>query len=241
MPARDGGTVAAHLTGSGRIDSAALSLDQQITRLLDVEGKLTPLDARVTGTSGLTGLRASTLSRFLPERAAAIESLFDKPIDCSLAFGVRNERQTVEAVVTKSGRPAPMLQVAAVEMPDFLHVETATFQNDMNPALFEALQSEKEKTERIVLDRPAELRLVLQPFDLPGNRSSGFEMPTSPLAARVEADEIVLSQVPALAQSIGARQFAATVSITLPKDADPAYTVTGSTASSRSRPPRSAP
>ncbi|MHC4079956.1 MAG: hypothetical protein ACYSU2_01415, partial [Planctomycetota bacterium] len=178
------------LKGSGTVDATAVTFDESLSGYLAEDGS--------------RDMDAATLARFVPEQAELIEAALSEPVSVSLTTEVKRGEPIASLVASGEGHS---LGVVVARRGDTVHVASGRATLAVSPQLARALL--KEAGQPISLLETTQVSVELDPFDLP----AGGGLPAEPVTARVDVTDLVLDQVPGLAEPVGVRDIFATAAL----------------------------
>jgi hypothetical protein len=190
--------------GMSTVDGADASFRLSVSGYLAEDGSFDFAEVVPVGMLSVRDLEASTLSRLAPDQADLIAAALPDPVDISLTTRIESGEPIASLTAGGEGN---YLGVSVTRRGDTLHVANGNATLAVSPQLARALL--KETGQAIALLETASVSVELDPFDLP----AGGGLPAEPVTARVEVTDVVLDQVPGLAEPVGVRDIFATATL----------------------------
>jgi hypothetical protein len=190
--------------GSGTVDGTALTFDESLSGYLAEDGSFDFAGVVPIGTVSVRDMDAATLSRFVPEQAELIEAALSAPVNVSLTTGIEQGEPFASLAAGGEGH---YLGVVVARRGDTVHVANGRATLAVSPALADLLL--KETGQPIALLETCKVSVELDPFDLP----AAGGLPAEPVTARVDVTDLVLDQVPGLAEPVGVRDIFVTATL----------------------------
>jgi hypothetical protein len=196
--------------GSATIDDASVTFKQKITNLLNADGKPDPQNALPEGQIAVHNLRAATLVKFAPQQQAIIEQVVGPALSATIDTSVQDAYLSATVQATAAALNA---RSTVTRRADALHVASAHADVHLTPQLVATLQ--RDSANPIAISKPATASINVQSFDLPSTGGFAYALPSDPIRATVETQDIVIDKPPSLNEPLGIAGLVAEIALTL--------------------------